>query len=181
MRELNFRITGVRKNFKSKGTINMTTTDSGTGIHDITAIVRPHEAKMIINGQLADASNGETFAVYDPATNNVLAHVPKGTTEDVERAVASAQAAYESAEWRKMSANKRGRLLHGLATLVRRDHERLATIEMLHTGKTWTQAFGDVDDCAETFEYYAGFPTKIYGQSSAAFNQHLEIGRASCR
>ena len=151
----------------------MTTTDSGTDITDITAIVRPHEAKMIINGQLADASNGETFPVYDPATNKVLAHVPKGTTDDVDRAVASAQAAYEGEDWQKKSANKRGRLLHALAALVRRDHERLATIEMLHTGKTWSQAFGDVDDCAETFEYYSGWPGKIYGQSSAAFNQHL--------
>ncbi len=113
----------------------MTTIDSGTGITDIAAIVRPDEAKMIINGQLADASNGETFPVYDPATNNVLAHVPKGTIEDVDRAVASAQAAYESVEWQKMSANKRGRLLHGLAALVRRDQERLATIEMRTRGK----------------------------------------------
>src|SRR5690242_9104807 len=140
---------------------------------DISAIVRPQEAKMVIDGRLVDASNGETFPVYDPATNEVLAKVPRGTTADVDSAVASAQAAYESAEWQKMSPNKRGRLLHALAALVRRDHERLATIEMLHTGKTWTQAFGDVDDCAETFEYYAGFPTKPYGQSSAGFNQHL--------
>ncbi|MEO8954877.1 MAG: aldehyde dehydrogenase family protein [Ktedonobacteraceae bacterium] len=148
----------------------MTTTEH---TDDIATIVRPHETKMVIDGQLVDASNGETFPVYDPATNKVLAHVPKGTTEDVDRAVASAQKTYESEEWQKMSANKRGRLLHGLAALVRRDHERLATIEMLQTGKTWSQAFGDVDDCAETLEFFAGFTTKIYGQSSAAFNQHL--------
>src|SRR5579863_1377324 len=139
----------------------MTTTNQSDDVTNIAAIVRPHEMKMVIDGQLVDASDGETFPVYDPATNQVLAHVPKGTLEDVEKAVLSAQLAYESEEWRKMSANKRGRLLHGLAALVRRDHERLATIEMLHTGKTWTQAFGDVDDCAETFEYYAGFTTKI--------------------
>ncbi len=148
----------------------MTTTEH---TDDITTIVRPHETKMVIDGQLVDASNGETFPVYDPATNKVLANVPKGTTQDVEQAVASTQAAYDSSEWQKMSANKRGRLLNGMAALIRRDHERLATIEMLQTGKTWSQAFGDVDDCAETFEYYAGWPGKIYGQSSAAFNQHL--------
>ena len=98
----------------------MTTTEH---TDDITSIVRPHETKMIIDGQLVDASNGETFPVYDPATNKVLANVPKGTTEDVDRAVASAQVAYESEEWQKMSANKRGRLLHGLAALIRRDHQ----------------------------------------------------------
>jgi betaine-aldehyde dehydrogenase len=140
---------------------------------DVVGFIHPQEAKMVIDGRLVDASNGETFPVYDPATNNVLANVPKGTTEDVDRAVASAQKTYDSQEWQKMSANKRGRLLNALAALVRRDHEWLATIEMLQTGKTWAQAFGDVDDCAETFEFFAGFATKIYGQSSAAFNQHL--------
>jgi len=140
---------------------------------DVVGFISPQEAKMVIDGRLVDASNGETFPVYDPATNNVLAHVPKGTTADVDRAVVGAQKTYESEEWRTMSANKRGRLLHALAALVRRDHERLATIEMLQTGKTWMQAFGDVDDCAETLEYFAGSTTKIYGLSSSAFNQHL--------
>ena len=140
---------------------------------DISTLARPLSAKMVINGQGVEANGGETISVYDPATNQLLATVPKGTLEDVERAVASAQAAYESPEWQTMSANKRGRLLYAFAGLVRRDHERLATIEMLQTGKTWSQAFGDVEDCAETLEYFGGWTTKIYGQSSAAFNQHL--------
>lgn len=151
----------------------MTTTPNTHHPGDNEAIIRPDTAKMVINGRLVDASNGETFPVYDPATNTVLANVPKGTIEDVDRAVASAQAAYESQEWQKMSANKRGRLLYALAALVRRDQERLATLELLQTGKTWAQAYGDVDDCAETLEYFGGWTTKIYGQSSAAFNQHL--------
>lgn len=140
---------------------------------DISTIARPLAARMVINGQSVGASNDETFSVYNPATNELLANVPKGTIEDVEQAVISAQAAYDSQEWQKMSANKRGRLLYAFAALVRRDQERLAILEMLQTGKTWTQAFGDVEDCAETLEYFGGWTTKIYGQSSAAFNQHL--------
>jgi betaine-aldehyde dehydrogenase len=140
---------------------------------DLAAILRPQEVGMVISGQLVAASSGETFPVLDPATNEVLVEVPKGTLADVEKAVAGAQEAFESQEWQSMSANKRGRLLHALAALVRRDQERLATLELLQTGKTWTQAYGDVDDCAETLEYYAGTTTKNYGLSSAAFNQHL--------
>ena len=140
---------------------------------DLSTLAYPLVAKMVIDGQFVAASQGEIIPVYEPATNQLLATIPKGTIEDVERAVTSAQAAYESQEWQKMSANKRGRLLYAFAALVRRDHERLAKLEMLQTGKTWLQAFGDVEDCAETLEYFGGWTTKIYGQSSAAFNQHL--------
>jgi acyl-CoA reductase-like NAD-dependent aldehyde dehydrogenase len=134
---------------------------------DISTLARPLVAKMVIDGQFVTASQGEIIAVYEPATNQLLATVPKGTIQDVEQAVTSAQAAYESLEWQKMSANKRGRLLSTFAGLVRRDHERLAILEMLQTGKTWSQAFGDIEDCAETLEYFGGWTTKIRGQSIA--------------
>ncbi|QBD76121.1 aldehyde dehydrogenase [Ktedonosporobacter rubrisoli] len=140
---------------------------------DISMFEFPLAPAMIIAGQETMASNEQTFPVYEPATNRLLANVPRGTIEDVERAVASALSAYESPEWQQMSANKRGRLLNALAALVRRDLQRLAILEMLQTGKTWVQASGDVEDCAEVLEYFAGWTTKIYGQSSAAFNQHL--------
>ncbi len=140
---------------------------------NISTTARPIVARMVIHGQLVAASNNETFPVYNPATNDLLANVPKGTLEDVEKAVQSAQTAYDDQEWQKMSANKRGRLLYAFAALVRRDQEHLATLEMLQAGKTWSQAFGDVEDCAEMLEYFGGWTTKIYGQSSAGFNQHI--------
>src|ERR1019366_8009711 len=140
---------------------------------NISTTTRPIAAQMVIHGQLVDASNNETFPVYNPGTNELLANVPKGTLDDVAKAVQSAQTAYDNPEWQAMSANKRGRLLYAFAALVRRDQERLATLEMLQAGKTWKQAFGDVDDCAEMLEYFGGWTTKIYGQSSAAFNQHI--------
>jgi acyl-CoA reductase-like NAD-dependent aldehyde dehydrogenase len=140
---------------------------------NISTTARPIAARMVIHGQLVAASNNETFPVYNPASNELLATVPKGTLEDVEQAVQSAQTAYDNPEWQTMSANKRGRLLYAFAALVRRDQERLASLEMLQAGKTWKQAFGDVEDCAEMLEYFGGWTTKIYGQSSAAFNQHI--------
>jgi acyl-CoA reductase-like NAD-dependent aldehyde dehydrogenase len=140
---------------------------------NISTTARPIAARMVIHGQLVAASNNETFPVYNPASNELLAKVPKGTLEDVEQAVQSAQTAYDNPEWQTMSANKRGRLLYAFAALVRRDQEHLATLEMLQAGKTWKQAFGDVEDCAEMLEYFGGWTTKMYGQSSAAFNQHI--------
>lgn len=102
---------------------------------NISTTARPIVARMVIHGQLVAASNNETFPVYNPATNDLLANVPKGTLEDVEKAVQSAQTAYDDQEWQKMSANKRGRLLYAFAALVRRDQEHLATLEMLRLAK----------------------------------------------
>src|SRR5215472_8836360 len=78
---------------------------AGEYMIDLSTLARPLVAKMVIDGRFVAASQGEIIPVYEPATNQLLASIPKGTLEDVERAVTSAQAAYESQEWQKMSAN----------------------------------------------------------------------------
>ncbi len=53
------------------------------------------QLKMVIGGQSVDAADGRTFDVVDPANGQVTAQVPLGGAEDVERAVAAAQKAFE--------------------------------------------------------------------------------------
>ena len=48
--------------------------------------------KMFIGGEFVDSSSGETMEVLNPATGEVIAEVPRGTADDVERAVAAAKA-----------------------------------------------------------------------------------------
>jgi phenylacetaldehyde dehydrogenase len=47
--------------------------------------------KMLIDGQWVDAASGRSFAVYDPATGEVIASVPEGEKEDIDRAVRAAR------------------------------------------------------------------------------------------
>ena len=65
--------------------------------------------KMLINGEWVEAASGKTFATYDPATGEVLAHVAEGDREDIDRAVRAARKAFDSGPWRKMTASERGR------------------------------------------------------------------------
>ena len=72
---------------------------------------------MYINGEFTRGTSTEEIEVTNPATEEVLDTVPRGTAEDVESAVRSSNDAYKS--WRKMGANERTSLLHEVASKVR--------------------------------------------------------------
>ena len=74
--------------------------------------------QMYIDGQFVDASNGKTFDVFDPATEEVIATVPAGTASDVDRAVRAAKRAFYEG-WRGVTAQERGRILLRLADRIR--------------------------------------------------------------
>jgi betaine-aldehyde dehydrogenase len=116
-----------------------------------------------INGQLAPASSGETFPVYDPSTEEVIAHVASGTAADVDRAVKAARTAFDSGPWPQTSAAERGRLLYKLAEKIRANAAMLAELECRNSGKPIVEAEFDIADAATCFEYYAGLANKVLG------------------
>jgi phenylacetaldehyde dehydrogenase len=70
-------------------------------------ISRTH--KMLINGKWVEALSGQTFATYNPATGEVLAHVAEGNHEDIDRAVKAARSAFETGRWSQLTPSERGR------------------------------------------------------------------------
>ena len=66
---------------------------------------------MLIDGKLVSAASGKTFPVYNPATGSVIANVPEGDKEDVNRAVAAARRAFDDGRWAKIGPSGRGKLL----------------------------------------------------------------------
>src|SRR6476620_6492977 len=114
-------------------------------------------AHMIVGGQAVDAADGQTFDVIDPADGSVIATVPQGGREDVDRAVAAAQAAFEERKgWASWAAGKRGRSLAKLAALVKEHTEELAQLESRNVGKPITSARGEIVGASLVFDYYAG-------------------------
>src|SRR5260370_7244482 len=67
-----------------------------------------------INGQWVKSSSGEMFPVYDPSTEEVIAHVASGTAADVDSAVKAARAAFDAGPWPQTNAAERARLLYNL-------------------------------------------------------------------
>jgi phenylacetaldehyde dehydrogenase len=122
--------------------------------------------KMLINGKWEAAASGKTFETYNPATGEVLARVAEGDREDIDRAVKSARAAFESGRWSQLTPSERGRLIWKLADLLEENLEEFAELESLDNGKPLTVArAADVPLAVDLFRYMAGWATKIEGNT----------------
>jgi betaine-aldehyde dehydrogenase len=116
---------------------------------------------MLIDGSWV--SSAESFEVKNPATDTVIAKVPKATAADVDRAVQAARRAFEGG-WREVTAQERGRILLRLAEKMRAELPRLAQIETENSGKPIVESEYDLTDVATCFEYYGGLATKLHGE-----------------
>lgn len=122
--------------------------------------------KMLIDGKWVDAESGKTFETFNPADGSVLNKVPEGSKADIDKAVKAARKAFEHGPWRKMSAAERARCLSKLADLIESRADELAQLETLDNGKPIRESrWVDVPQTVETFRYYAGWATKLEGET----------------
>ena len=141
---------------------------------DTRAGVQP--THMVIGGQSVEAADGQTFDVVDPATGMVIATVPLGGREDVDRAVVAAQQAFADRNgWANWAASKRGRVLAKFAALIKDHTEELARLESRNVGKPISGARGEITGVAQVFEYYAGAANKIFGQTIPVSKPGLDL------
>jgi acyl-CoA reductase-like NAD-dependent aldehyde dehydrogenase len=122
----------------------------------------PH--KLLIGGERLEAADGRSFETIDPATGEPICDVAEAGAEDVDRAVTAARAALEG-PLRKVSASKRAGLMYSLAELIKANGEQLAELESLDNGKPLAAAKGDIAATVAHLRYYAGWPTKIEGET----------------
>ncbi len=127
--------------------------------------------RMLIDGKHVHAASGKTFPVYNPATGEVIAHVPEAEAEDVDRAVRAARRAFDEGPWgqfgaHRISPSQRGRMLNKLADLLEQHLEEFAELESIDNGKPLAVArVADVPLAVDLFRYMAGWATKITGST----------------
>jgi acyl-CoA reductase-like NAD-dependent aldehyde dehydrogenase len=121
--------------------------------------------RLFINGEQRDAADGRTHDVINPATEEVIASVAAAGEADVDRAVQSARATFESDAWRKMNARQRGDAVWRLGELLLKHKEELARLETLNNGKPLFESMIDVRLAAATYKYYGGWADKIHGET----------------
>jgi phenylacetaldehyde dehydrogenase len=119
-----------------------------------------------IGGEWCEPKGNKSFEVFDPSCGKSFTTVSLAGIGEVDAAVDAARRAFNSKEWRQMPPSERGRLMWRLADLIEENGAILAELESLDNGKPVKMAkAADVALAAEHFRYYAGWCTKIHGET----------------
>ena len=131
---------------------------------------------MFINGEFVSAIGGKTFETYNPATEDVLAVVCEAQEEDIDAAVKQQDLHLNLHPWAEMTTAERAHLIYKLADLIEEHREELAQLEALDNGKPHQVALeDDISATVENYRYYAGWATKIIGQTIPISKRLLKL------
>jgi succinate-semialdehyde dehydrogenase / glutarate-semialdehyde dehydrogenase len=117
----------------------------------------------LIGGQWVQADSGKTIAVRNPATGEVVGHVPAMGAAETRRAIDAAAAAFGA--WRAMLAKERSAILRRLNDLMLANADDLAAIMTAEQGKPLAEAKGEVAYAASFIEWFAEEAKRIYGDT----------------
>jgi aldehyde dehydrogenase (NAD+) len=130
--------------------------------------------RLFIGGEWRQAAEGGRLDTYNPSTGEMLASVGEAGPADIDAAVAAARAASApSSEWRMMDALDRGEVVARIGRLIEERVDTLTRLEALDNGKPMREAQIDVVQAADAFRYYAGWASKLEGETIPVRGQVL--------
>ncbi|OXS54671.1 methylmalonate-semialdehyde dehydrogenase (CoA acylating) [Cohnella sp. CIP 111063] len=130
--------------------------------------------KNFIGGEWVASDSTVTEPVYNPATEEVLAHVPISSKTDLDRAVAAAKEQFKT--WSKTPVPRRARILFKYQQLLTEHWEELAEIITKENGKSYHEAHGEVLRGIECVEFAAGAPSLMMGKQLPDIATNVESG-----
>ncbi|MFJ7753751.1 CoA-acylating methylmalonate-semialdehyde dehydrogenase [Peribacillus muralis] len=130
--------------------------------------------KNYIGGKWVASSTSKHEEVPNPATGEALAIVPLSTKEDVDQAVKAANEAYK--DWKRVAVPKRARFLFRYQQLLIEHWDELAKLVTIENGKSYTEAYGEVQRGIECVEFAAGAPTLMMGSQLPDISPGIESG-----
>ena len=132
--------------------------------------------QQLIGGQWVDAASGESLEVINPANDQVIANVPKSSSEDVDRAVEAAATAFET--WKQTTPQDRSLLLLKIADKLEERADELGRLESANAGKPVGAAIDEIAVCADLFRFFAGAARTMDGLAANEFLAgHMSIIR----
>ncbi|WP_372738991.1 CoA-acylating methylmalonate-semialdehyde dehydrogenase [Neptunomonas sp.] len=121
------------------------------------------QVQLLINGELVSSKSDNWIPVTNPATQEVIAQVPCATAAEVEQAVEAAKAAFEI--WKETPVGERARLMLRYQALLKDNHDEIAKVLALETGKTFEDAKGDVWRGIEVVEHACNIASLSMGET----------------
>lgn len=116
-----------------------------------------------IGGEWVKAETEREDLVPNPATGEILARVPLSTRSDLDRAVQTAEEAFQT--WSKVPVPRRARIMFKYQQLLVEHWEELARLVTLENGKNYSEAYGEVQRGIECVEFAAGVPSLMMGSN----------------
>ncbi|HUF51917.1 MAG TPA: aldehyde dehydrogenase family protein [Longimicrobiales bacterium] len=126
---------------------------------------RLSQDRLFIGGEWQDSASGGRIETQFPATGEVVAAVAEADASDVDRAVAAARAAFEDATWRRMDAADRATVLWRMSDIMEQRADALTRLEVIDNGKPIREAKIDIRQSIDALRYYAGWATKLQGDT----------------
>ena len=131
--------------------------------------------RLFIDGKSVDAASGNTFQSQNPYTGKPWATIADGGPEDVDRAVASARAAFEG-EWGAKTGFERAAILRDVAAGITANAERLALLEVRDSGKLMREMLGQLKGLGNWYLYFSGIADKLEGKTVPAVAPQTYFG-----
>jgi 1-pyrroline dehydrogenase len=126
---------------------------------------------MFIGGEWTHGAGHDAQEIVNPATGKVIAHVPKGTAEDVERAVAAARKAFDGG-WSDTTPRMRSEMLLKLADAIEAAGDDLAQLESENVGKPLAvMKSEEIPPTADCFRFFAGAARTLEGRATGEYMQ----------
>jgi aldehyde dehydrogenase (NAD+) len=133
-----------------------------------------HPGRLFIGGDWVDALDGRTLPNINPADGSENTSVAAAAPQDVDRAVASARAAFDTGPWPRMSAHDRARVLVRAAGLIERDAKEIAFLETIDMGKPINVSSGiDVPFVVQAYEYFGGLGAHLAGATRSTGTENF--------
>ena len=121
------------------------------------------QVQLFINGEFVHSKSEKFIPVTNPATQEVIAQVPCATMDEMELAISSAKAAFQT--WKETPVSERARLMMRFAALLKEHQADIADIICRELGKTVEDAKGDVWRGIEVVEQAANIPSLMMGET----------------
>ncbi|CAM4084896.1 CoA-acylating methylmalonate-semialdehyde dehydrogenase [Paenibacillus alkaliterrae] len=125
-----------------------------------------------IGGQWVASEAEVKEPVFNPATEDILAYVPLSSKSEVDAAVQAAKEAFPA--WSRTAVPRRARILFKYQQLLVEHWEELAKIITSENGKSYAEAYGEVQRGIECIEFAAGAPTLMMGKVLPDIATNLE-------
>lgn len=127
-----------------------------------------------VGGQWKESTSGRTEPVYNPATGDIIGHVPLSSMEELDEAVGVAAEAFRT--WSRTAVPRRARIMFKYQQLLVEHWDELAKLITLENGKNFKEAYGEVQRGIECVEFAAGAPTLMMGKQLPDIATNIESG-----